>query len=327
MKKLVALTLLLTILCYTALLSGCTEDKEVATKDEATVITTTATSTETTASQVVTGASATEATNSTVATTAVTQTEKETEVQEQNVVNNSGNTNNSYNGGSNNQNSNSTGNETVSSNTDKSTTNSNKGKVTKIVFDNDYITMDVGDVVNVGFAMDGIPSEIHCNLGQPNHIKAKVKGLDSVQVTACRAGEATFTLTTETGVSATCTVYVNYPSVENITYDEILTYDQINTEKVTKIICDELNAYFPTLGMTYDSSLGKDDGWFFGHHCSAFGTTDKSLNEMIESIREFIIEQVDAVCIEMHGGSYDIMNFKMDYFVEGDSYVIIFCYS
>ena len=206
--------------------------------------------------------------------------------------------------------------------------NNNKGPVTKIVFDNDYIVMDVGDVVEVGFTMDGVAAELHCNLGQPNQIKTKVLfDTKQIRVTACRAGEATFTLSTDNGTEATCTVYVNYPSVDNITYDEILSYDQMNTEKVSQIICEECNKYFPTLGMTYEPSFNKDNsGWFIGYHWSAYGDIDESINGMVDVIIDGIMQSVDAVLVDKYGYEYDQWRFKMDYFVEGDSYVIIFCY-
>ncbi|MBQ7818412.1 MAG: hypothetical protein IJ341_01815 [Bacteroidales bacterium] len=325
MKRIIISMLLLALLCST-ILWGCTEDKEVATKDEV-AVTTTATSTanETTTSEVITSTSATETTVSTTVATTVVPVATETTGNEQEEVDDDY-VNESNNSGSENQNNDLT--ENISNNTDKSTTNSNNGKVTKIVFDNDYITMDVGDVVNVGFTMDGIPTELHCNLGQPNQIKTKVLFTDrAVQVTACRAGEATFTLSTENGVETTCTVYVNYPSVENITYDEILTFDQMNTEKVSQIICEECNKYFPTLGMTYDSSLNEDNsGWFIGYHWSAYGSKDNSINDMVDIITDGIMQSVDSVCVNMYGATYDKMKFNTTYFIDGESYVIVFCY-
>lgn len=328
MKRIIISILLLTILC-SVIFCGCTEDKEVATKDEV-AVTTTSTSvvTETTASEVVTSTSATETTVSTTTATTVAPEATKNVVSEQVEVEDDDYENESYNSGSNNQNSNSTENDTASSSTDKSTANSNNGKVTKIVFDNDYITMDVGDVVKVGFTMDGIPAELHCNDGQPNQIKTKLLFIDRVvQITACRAGEATFTLSTDNGVEATCTVYVNYPSVDYITGDTVLSYDQINTEKVSQMICDEFYEYFTNLGMTYEPSFNKDNsGWFIAHHCSAFGTTNYTYEELIEWIKDGLMADIDAVLIDMYGYEYEDYRFNMTYFMEGNSYVIIFCY-
>ena len=206
--------------------------------------------------------------------------------------------------------------------------NNNKGPVTKIVFDNDYIVMDVGDVVEVGFTMDGVAAELHCNLGQPNQIKTKVLfDTKQIRVTACRAGEATFTLSTDNGTEATCTVYVNYPSVDNITGDTVLSYDQINTEKVSQMICDDMSEYFLSLGMTYEPEFDKDNsGWFFAHHCSAFGTTGYTYDELIGRITESLMGNIDAVLLGMYEGKYTDYKFNMTYFMEGDSYVVIFCY-
>lgn len=205
---------------------------------------------------------------------------------------------------------------------------SNKGPVTEIVFDNDYIVMEVGDVVEVGFTMDGVAAELHCNLGQPNQIKTKVLfDTKQIRVTACRAGEATFTLSTDNGVEATCTVYVNYPSVDNITGDTVLSYDQINTEKVSQMICDDMNEYFLSLGMTYEPEFDKDNsGWFMGHHCSAFGTTGYTYDELVDYIKTGLMADIDAVLVGRYGYEYDRWRFKMTYFMEGDSYVVIFCY-
>ena len=205
--------------------------------------------------------------------------------------------------------------------------NSSSGYATKITLDTYSLTLEVNETKELSFTVDGKVSSLNVTPGHFNLLTFDWVDTRTVAVTAHRAGETSLTISTGDGVTATCNVTINYPSVDNITYDTILSYDQINTEKVSKMITDACNEYFATLGMTYDETLDKNvNGWFIGYHNSAYGEYDKSVNDMILDTNDFIMSQVDTILVDYHGCEYTDMRYKTIYYLDGDSYVIIFIY-
>lgn len=113
-----------------------------------------------------------------------------------------------------------------------------------------------------------------------------------------------------------------------ITDDTPLTFEQMNTAENMQKVVNACNAYFETLGMTYNEELDPSwAGWYFGRQGGLCITDFVSVNKEIETTIECIKEQVDAVLIEYYDHEYSDFYFKTLYELTDDgTYDIIFCY-
>lgn len=114
-----------------------------------------------------------------------------------------------------------------------------------------------------------------------------------------------------------------------ITDDTPLTFEQMNTAENMQKIVDYCNAYFETLGMTYNEELDPSwAGWYYGRQGGLCVFDTCSLNEEKRLVAGTIKQQVDAILIDYDGYEYTDITYKTVYVVnELDGYYdIVFCY-
>lgn len=114
-----------------------------------------------------------------------------------------------------------------------------------------------------------------------------------------------------------------------ITDDTPLTFEQMNTAENMQKIVDYCNAYFETLGMTYNEELDPSwAGWYYGRQGGLCVFDTCSLNEEKRLVAGTIKQQVDAIIIDYYGYEYTDITYKTVYVVnELDGYYdIVFCY-
>lgn len=114
-----------------------------------------------------------------------------------------------------------------------------------------------------------------------------------------------------------------------ITDDTPLTFEQMNTAENMQKIVDACNAYFETLGMTYNEELDPSwAGWYYGRQGGLCVFDTCSLNEEKRLVAGTIKQQVDGILIDYYGCEYTDITYKTVYVVnELDGYYdIVFCY-
>ncbi len=113
-----------------------------------------------------------------------------------------------------------------------------------------------------------------------------------------------------------------------ITDDTPLTFEEMNTEEMMQRMCEDANAHFASLGMTYDDSLDPSwSGWFYGWQGGNEYTAVRSYNQNSSRNITGIQNQVDAIFIEYRGNEYTDYRFKTTYeLTDRGTYSIIFCY-
>ncbi len=110
-----------------------------------------------------------------------------------------------------------------------------------------------------------------------------------------------------------------------VTDDTPLTYDEFVNDKNIQRLCDDVNAYFIAKGMKYTPSLNKDNsGWFYGYNSASNVTAVRSYNQQKARTITCLDEQVEAVLINMYGGSYDDIRFNCYYEVTPQGYYDIY---
>jgi len=114
-----------------------------------------------------------------------------------------------------------------------------------------------------------------------------------------------------------------------ITDDTPLTFEQMNTAENMQKIVDYCNAYFETLGMTYNEELDPSwAGWYYGRQGGLRVFDVSSVNEQKQLTAGMLKQQVDAILIDYYGCEYTDITYKTVYVVnELDGYYdIVFCY-
>lgn len=114
-----------------------------------------------------------------------------------------------------------------------------------------------------------------------------------------------------------------------ITDDTPLTFEQMNTAENMQKIVDYCNAYFETLGMTYNEELDPSwAGWYYGRQGGLRVFDVSSVNEQKKLTAGMLKQQVDAILIDYDGYEYTDITYKTVYVVnELDGYYdIVFCY-
>ncbi|MBQ8795020.1 MAG: hypothetical protein IJZ54_01220 [Clostridia bacterium] len=114
-----------------------------------------------------------------------------------------------------------------------------------------------------------------------------------------------------------------------ITDDTPLTFEQMNTAENMQKIVDYCNAYFETLGMTYNEELDPSwAGWYYGRQGGLRVFDVSSVNEQKQLTAGKLKQQVDAILIDFYNHEYSDFYFKTVYVVnELDGYYdIVFCY-
>lgn len=114
-----------------------------------------------------------------------------------------------------------------------------------------------------------------------------------------------------------------------ITDDTPLTFEQMNTPENMQKMVDAINAYFETLGMTYNEELDPSwAGWYYGWQGGLNVFAERTLEENIQRDISSLKRQVDAILIDYDGYEYTDITYKTVYVVnELDGYYdIVFCY-
>jgi len=103
----------------------------------------------------------------------------------------------------------------------------------------------------------------------------------------------------------------------------------MNTAENMQKIVDYCNAYFETLGMTYNEELDPSwAGWYYGRQGGLRVFDVSSVNEQKQLTAGMLKQQVDAILIDYYGCEYTDITYKTVYVVnELDGYYdIVFCY-